>query len=937
MSNSHILIKVFLCGLLISTFSIVRAQNKCDSAVDETMQFIEKSHNLNLPDWGPYTKRYVGISHLPGDNEGIRFDLSVFPGYYRRKVDVPNVFHESGYHPWEISSDLGYFSFRHELEWKDKVYTDISYSKINENSRLVRLECVNNTDLEQAIVVHFMASLHFPPIKEYSLYTYLYPATVELPENALWKDALDYEDLQLAKKDPDYNLQYDGKLRGEIRENGFVNGSGIGRGFGQNAGDLVTYRFSLKKDINNAVIVFRFKMKEEESSSFDIKGIKKSEVTFIGNGDFDTIHVDAGRLLTGEHELHLIAKGGKPLQLDGFVILLWEKKDEIGFGKTEWNPVPEIIEGPVDNSKILKYEQVDDYYGIIWFHNQYQFRQFFTRDIDLILRNSTHSHGTVKFTGEGEGHFTNVFLRPIYLSPHSTKVVYGIICTGYSEHDVYEFLNESVHNSELFEKIYETQKANVVDLKSIPEGQKYQFSQHRMAATLMSNIVYPVYTRGSYIKHYPPGKRWDCLYTWDSGFIGIGLLPFSEKSAIENLNTYVTEPGWQSAFIHAGTPVPTQAYLFFEIWSKTQSKKLLEYFYPRIKQYYQFLAGNSGSSTTRNLKSNLLRTWDYFYNSGGWDDYPPQVHVHKERMEAYTTPVANTAHQIRMAKILKMAAQELNLGKDVTAYEKDIVMFGDALQKYSWDEKDEYFGFVLHDEHGIPKEIMRTEEGGNFNKGLGGCYPLVSGICTESQINVLLEHLKSDKQLWSSVGLTAVDQSASYYRNDGYWNGTVWMPHQWFFWKTMLDLGETDFARLIATTGLDIWKRETEATYNCFEHFDIETGRGAGWHQFSGLSTPVMSWYSAYFMPGNLTTGFDIWTRNRYFNKDNSSLSVDLVLYETKSGAKSSIIAVMNPDYDYEVLLNNKEIHFREFDKGCLSISIPLNKKKNNLKIVKIK
>ena len=111
MSNSHILIKVFLCGFLISTFSIVRAQNTQDSTFDETIQFIEKSHSLYLPDWGPYTKRYVGISHLPGDNEGIRFDLSVFPGYYRRKVEVPNVFHESGYHPWEVSSDLGEADF----------------------------------------------------------------------------------------------------------------------------------------------------------------------------------------------------------------------------------------------------------------------------------------------------------------------------------------------------------------------------------------------------------------------------------------------------------------------------------------------------------------------------------------------------------------------------------------------------------------------------------------------------------------------------------------------------------------------------------------------------------------------------------------------------------------------------------------------------------
>ncbi|MCB9247551.1 MAG: hypothetical protein H6613_02970 [Ignavibacteriales bacterium] len=47
----------------------------------------------------------------------------------------------------------------------------------------------------------------------------------------------------------------------------------------------------------------------------------------------------------------------------------------------------------------------------------------------------------------------------------------------------------------------------------------------------------------------------------------------------------------------------------------------------------------------------------------------------------------------------------------------------------------------------------------------------------------ILSSIKSDKHIWSNVGLTAVDQSAPYYSIDGYWNGTVWMAHQWFFGK----------------------------------------------------------------------------------------------------------------------------------------------------------
>jgi hypothetical protein len=59
------------------------------------------THDLRLPDWGPYTKKYTGISHIPDIHAGLRFDLSVFPGYYRRQVLVPNVV-GSGFHPGKL-------------------------------------------------------------------------------------------------------------------------------------------------------------------------------------------------------------------------------------------------------------------------------------------------------------------------------------------------------------------------------------------------------------------------------------------------------------------------------------------------------------------------------------------------------------------------------------------------------------------------------------------------------------------------------------------------------------------------------------------------------------------------------------------------------------------------------------------------------------------
>ena len=82
------------------------------------------------------------------------------------------------------------------------------------------------------------------------------------------------------------------------------------------------------------------------------------------------------------------------------------------------------------------------------------------------------------------------------------------------------------------------------------------------------------------------------------------------------------------------------------------------------------------------------------------------------------------------------------------------------------------------------------------------------------------------------------------------------MPHQWVLWKSALDKGLDSLCDKIAFTGMDLWKKEVELTYNCYEHFMIANGRGSGFHQFSGLSTPVLLWYKAYFSPGTINTGF---------------------------------------------------------------------------------
>lgn len=879
------------------------------------------SHDLSLPAWGPYSNKYNGIAHIPDIKRGIRFDLSVFPGYYRHRVTVPNAQWESGYHPWEAAPGLSYYSYRYDLEWKDAVYCETAFFPLpgaEAAARVLRCEFVNNTDLPQHQVLHYMAYLNFPPVRPYSLEAVI-PAEKRLPEGAVWIDALDYTDLRYATQRPSDTLVYEGWLRGEVRAHGFVNGTGIGCDFGAEAGDRLSYELVLPNDLQKGVLLARYRA-AQGNARFQTRGAANGEVVFLASSEFALIPILSGMLTAGSYSFELVSLGGAPLEIDGFVLCEEEQVGQLSFPSRIMDQVPQLEQGPKENTLILHYAEAPVRYGLAWGGKHSEVRQFFTSELDRTLRYFVTEHVAKVMRSEGEGHYTNIFIRPVVLEPHSRVVIYGLVSQG-SEADVRRMLADFDPESATLESVYQQARQAVVQFSPNPSGQAYVFSQERMAATLLTNVVYPIYTRRRFIRHFTPGKRWDCLYTWDSGFISLGMQYFDLARGIDCLNAYTTPPGDpQAAFIHHGSPVPVQIYAFQELWNKTRSVELLRYFYPRLRQFYLFLAGRLGSSTTRVLKSNLLKTWDYFYNSAGWDDYPPQVYTHKNHLEAVITPVVSTAHVIRAAKILQQAAAALGQDADIPDYQQDIDLFSDALQQVSWDAEAGVFSYVIHNEAGQPTGHLHHESGQNYNLGLDGISPFFAGICTPEQEQRIINRMQSTEHMWSPVGLVSVDQTADYYHEDGYWNGAVWFPYQWFLWKGLLDLGYGDLAFRIAQTALEVWKDEVNESYNCFEHFIVASRRGTGWHNFGGLSTPVLAWFTAYHQPGTLTCGFDTWIESLETTGDHRSMRA--VLRHAAGDRPWLALVVMDADGQYEARWNGAYVKPTVRYPGVLEIAL---------------
>ncbi|WP_261837132.1 MGH1-like glycoside hydrolase domain-containing protein [Vibrio ishigakensis] len=902
------------------------------------MPFIKKNQDLSLPDWGPYSKNYAGVAHVANNDRGLRFDVTVMPGHFRRQMIVPNEKWASAFHAWEASPNHEYYSYRYEIEWKDQVYCDVSVSAAGEDCRLIRCDYRNNTDVTQNLNLHLAANLNYPLMPTSMGDHDIEMQLVEpyLPTDAIYLDAVDYQELKFATmRRTDHNTE-DGLKRAEFRGHNLVGGSGIGTGFGAEKGDWVSYQVDANdKSFSNAVALIRYS--SQAAASFDLSGDLSGTVELTATDDeFALAELPLGAL-SSNLEFTLTSATEQEVVFDSIVVVEKEQVAQVSFPQEAKNYTPEI-EYIGDYGVILKYEDSDNFYGITWKHDSCWLRQIFSSELDRSLRLFVPNTYQSIIQGDQQGHFLNAFMRPINVDSHTSKVIYSQVSSGNREKvlaDINRFIQS---NDEQLETVYHSARETRVRMNTMPSGETYEFSQERMAATEILNVVYPVYTRRQYIKHNTPGKWWDCLYTWDSGFIGMALMDYDVERAKETLRTYLTPEGdTHSAYISHGSPIPIQIYLLQEIWNKTGDLEFLKEVYGSVKQFYAYLAGHGEGSATNNLQSNILRTWDIFpWDTGGWDDYPAQHRViHDESTDLRETVACscNSAYTIRAARILKDIAKTLELDADVAAYDQDIELFSQALQEHAWDPKSQYFSYVLHNEEGKPTGHLHTDDGINYNMGMDGVMPVIAGVCDEEQQQLFLSRLKSSEHFWTPIGITLVDRQAPYYKPDGYCNGAVWMPHQWFFWKTALDLGDVELAHRIGRTALDLWKKEVETSYFCFEHFIVQSERGAGWHQFSGLTSPVVNWFNSYHVLGKLTTGFDTWVEKQEWDADYTKLDATI---RVSANAKQSIVLVnLDERYEYQATWNQAPIEITKLDSGTLQVLLPSKAEAGELAIAR--
>ena len=107
--------------------------------------------------------------------------------------------------------------------------------------------------------------------------------------------------------------------------------------------------------------------------------------------------------------------------------------------------------------------------------------------------------------------------------------------------------------------------------------------------------------------------------------------------------------------------------------------------------------------------------------------------------------------------------------------------------------------------------------------------------------------------------------------------------------------------------------------------------RSAGWHQFSGLSSPILNWFAAYYKPGKVSTGFEVWITKSEFNSTCSRYKANISFDDSTKAHERCMIVCMDAKHTYEAFFNGKPVKFRPGHAGMLEITLPATNKTGEL------
>ena len=432
-----------------------------------------KKSQIRMPLWGPYSKKYMGLSRIVDDRaaEGARYDFVVHPTLWNSATPVPNVTVPSGYHLWSCDEDFRFYSYRYELMWKDQIYADVSYTRLDEESYLMRCRFVNDTDLSQNCILNIFGALEFPAPEHCAL---------QLPGDAALVDANDYTQYTYAKPRPWDNENPDGMHKGEFADGNFYHAHGLGdrcenyhvdflglEPFGCTAGDKVVYTLPSLRP-TGATLLLRYRTVTPGAAAFTVNGVA-AELPESDSLTFAALPYDGADTLTLE------SRGGAGVELDVLVLCRPGTEQEVSARTVLRDTKPQIEEEKVHGATriTLTYKDTEGCYSILTHNPKTRRRELDSGSLEdaLInrLSNGDPTYDDLRETfsrsfrrkKSDEGYYYNAVMPSIFIDPHAEHIEYAVLSKGKVE----------PRTTEEYEQLYTAAKALATPVQFNREGQ----------------------------------------------------------------------------------------------------------------------------------------------------------------------------------------------------------------------------------------------------------------------------------------------------------------------------------------------------------------------------------------------------------------------------------------------------------------------------------
>ncbi|MCL6518489.1 MAG: hypothetical protein K6T99_01530 [Armatimonadetes bacterium] len=293
------------------------------------------------------------------------------------------------------------------------------------------------------------------------------------------------------------------------------------------------------------------------------------------------------------------------------------------------------------------------------------------------------------------------------------------------------------------------------------------------------------------------------MWIWDSAFHALGLRHFAPKWAMNSIKAVLSKQRPDGFIPHMMTPndeqdsllvqPPILSWATWKVYETTRDEKFLQYCYPRLKAMLLY------DCRELDKDESGLCEWPSS-NASGMDNSPRFDQPIGDAVDLNAYLVNDLAYLEKIARRLGFS-NEAGIWADLK-YSR-IALINERL----WNANEGFYYDLTPD--GVQIDL----------KTIAGFTPLFAGVCSESQAEDLVRHLRNPDEFWLKFPIPSVSFDELSFSDD-MWRGPVWINFNYMVIEGLIRYGYLTLADEIKKTTLSEiarWYAEDGVVYEFYD------------------------------------------------------------------------------------------------------------------------